>query len=182
MGLIRKSLYLGTGGLVGPNSKKQRLQMQQLAALQGATPQEIKRRGGRYDFDGLVGLAPGSVRGKTVTGQPSGTSRPHGDKTNDGRLPETTIQLSCGHVVLITDPQTIRWLSAEGELSYRCSMCHGERSIVAVGEDAIAMRADEDAPASRQLLDDLERLRSLHVSGALTDTEFQAAKSRLLGE
>jgi len=48
-GLIRKSLILGTGGLVAPNSKKQRLQMQQLAALQSATPEEIRQRGGRND-------------------------------------------------------------------------------------------------------------------------------------
>ena len=58
MGLIRKSLYLGTGGVVAPNSKKHRDQMKMLAALQGATPAEIKRAGGRYDFDGFMGQSP----------------------------------------------------------------------------------------------------------------------------
>jgi hypothetical protein len=37
MGLIRKSLYLGTGGLVAPNSKKQRQQKQVLAAMRTPT-------------------------------------------------------------------------------------------------------------------------------------------------
>jgi hypothetical protein len=31
------------------------------------------------------------------------------------------------------------------------------------------------------LIGELERLTGLHVSGALTDAEFQAAKARLLG-
>jgi hypothetical protein len=35
MGLIRKSLWLGTGGVIAPNSKKQRRQKQILAAIQG---------------------------------------------------------------------------------------------------------------------------------------------------
>lgn len=55
MGIIRKSLYLETGGLVSPNSKKQRHQMQILQAMQGATPDEIRRAGGRYDFRGFIG-------------------------------------------------------------------------------------------------------------------------------
>ena len=62
MGLIRKSLFLGTGGLVAPNSRKQRLQMQQLAALPGGTQQEIRRRGGRNDIDRFLGIAPASAR------------------------------------------------------------------------------------------------------------------------
>jgi hypothetical protein len=61
MGLIRKSLYLGTGGLVAPNSKKQRQQKQILAAMRDATPSEIKRAGGRYDFNGFWGQPPTSV-------------------------------------------------------------------------------------------------------------------------
>lgn len=61
MGLIRKSLYLGTGGLVAPNSKKQRQQKQILAATQGATPSEIRGAGGRYDFNGFWGQSATSV-------------------------------------------------------------------------------------------------------------------------
>lgn len=61
MGLIRKSLYLGTGGLVTPHSKKQRHQKQILAAMQGAAPSEIRRAGGRYDFNGFWGQPPTSV-------------------------------------------------------------------------------------------------------------------------
>ena len=37
------------------------------------------------------------------------------------------------------------------------------------------------APAPADSTADLERLAKLHESGALTDTEFAAAKSRLLG-
>ena len=61
MGIIRKSLYLASGGLVAPNSRKQKLAMQQLAALQGATPEEVRRRGARSDYDGFFGLPPASV-------------------------------------------------------------------------------------------------------------------------
>jgi Short C-terminal domain len=186
MGLIRKSLYLGTGGLISPNSKKQRLQMKQLAALQGATPEEIRRRGGRYDFDGLLGLSPTSVRDEPVTGQPSGDSRLHADRTNNSDEPGTMVRLERGYVLLITDPRTIRWLTAEADLSYRCRACDAERSIVAIGEDALIeadhTHDDADPSVPGQLLDHLERLASLHASGELTEIEFQAAKSRLLGE
>lgn len=58
VGLIRKSLYLASGGIVAPNSKKQRRQAQILAALQGRSPKEVKRAGGRYDFEGFLGQQP----------------------------------------------------------------------------------------------------------------------------
>jgi hypothetical protein len=61
MGLIRKSLYVASGGIVAPHSRKQRIAMQQLAALQGATPQEVRQRGGRGDVDGFWGFQPASV-------------------------------------------------------------------------------------------------------------------------
>jgi hypothetical protein len=53
MGLIRKSLYLGTGGVVAPNSRKQRMALKQLAALKGRSEAEIRRAGSRYDFAGF---------------------------------------------------------------------------------------------------------------------------------
>ena len=53
MGLIRKSLYLGTGGVVAPHSRKQRVAMKQLAALQGRGEAEVRRAGGRSDFAGF---------------------------------------------------------------------------------------------------------------------------------
>jgi len=49
MGLIRKGLFMTTG-LVAPYSKKQKTQMQILAALQGATPEEIANTGTRSSF------------------------------------------------------------------------------------------------------------------------------------
>lgn len=45
MGIIRKSLYLGTGGLVSPNAKKQRRQMQTLKAMQGQLRKRLGRQG-----------------------------------------------------------------------------------------------------------------------------------------
>jgi hypothetical protein len=50
--------------LVAPNSKKQRQQKQMLAAMPGATPKEVKRAGGRYDFEGFWGQPPPSVARK----------------------------------------------------------------------------------------------------------------------
>lgn len=55
MGLIRKSLYLASGGIVSPSSKKQRRQVQMIKAMQGASDAEIRRAGGRYDFAGFWG-------------------------------------------------------------------------------------------------------------------------------
>lgn len=49
MGLIRKSLFLASGGIVAPNSKKQRNQRQSLAAAQGKSDAEVRRAGGRYE-------------------------------------------------------------------------------------------------------------------------------------
>jgi hypothetical protein len=71
MGLIRKSLYLGTGGLVSPNSKKQRMQMKQLTAMQGGTAKEIQRAGGRYDFRGFWGITEPQSAENTRRGLPA---------------------------------------------------------------------------------------------------------------
>ena len=66
---------------------------------------------------------------------------------------QTMIRLSCGHTTSITDPQTISWLSAGGDLSYRCPTCDTERPIVTVDEDATgeslgAYKAAGPSPAS----------------------------------
>jgi hypothetical protein len=83
------------------------------------------------------------------------------------------IRLSCGHTASITDPRAASWLTIDGEVTYHCPICGSERAIVATVDNAAA--------ESSQLIDELERLATLHDSGALTDTEFQAAKARLLG-
>ena len=49
MGLIRKGLHIATVGGIAPNSKKQRVAKQQLAALQGKSEAEVRRAGGRYE-------------------------------------------------------------------------------------------------------------------------------------
>ena len=77
-------------------------------------------------------------------------------------------------------------LSVEGELSYRCPVCGAERAIVATGEVTTTSEPSDlpnevSAGESGQMIHELERLARLHDSGALTDTEFQAAKARLLG-
>lgn len=174
MGLIRKSLFLGTGGLVSPNSKKQRLQMRQLAALQGASPGEIRRAGGRYDFNGFFGQPPASVRRGQAVQPPAVDTEPE----------TTTIRLSCGHTVLITSPRVARWLSIEGDLSYHCPSCDIEAEVIAVGEETLPGPAAAPRTTGRaepsELSSELERMARLHAAGALTDAEFQAAKARLL--
>ncbi len=68
-----------------------------------------------------------------------------------------------------------------GDPSCRCRVCDADRSIVAVGEGALlaAGQAGCDAYAATPswLLDDLERAS---MPPALTDAEFQAAKSGCL--
>jgi hypothetical protein len=183
VGLIRKSLFLGTGGLVAPSSKKQRVQMQQLAALQGATPEEIRQRGGRNDTDGFLGIAPASVRNRPPARPSSGSG--HNGRAGDDDL-AAKVHLACGHAVVITSPRMIRWLSAPGEISYQCKTCGTSQRILSVGDNPPdrAVEPPDDtvqpAPAGSGLIADLEKLASLHASGALTDQEFQAAKTRLL--
>lgn len=103
----------------------------------------------------------------------------------DSRQAETLIRLSCGHAVIITDPRVVRWLSVEGEVSYHCRTCDADVPVVGTGNDASPEPSlpddDRRRPTSSQLTGELERLASLHASGALTDAEFQAAKARLLG-
>lgn len=53
MGLIRKAAYLGSGGIVAPRSRKGRQHAQVIAAMQGKSAEEIRRAGGRYDFEGF---------------------------------------------------------------------------------------------------------------------------------
>ncbi|MDA8322601.1 MAG: SHOCT domain-containing protein [Actinomycetota bacterium] len=208
MGLIRKSLYLTTGGLVAPNSRKQRIQMQQLAALQGATDEEVRRRGGRGDVAGILGLPPASVAAR---GRLQGTHR-----ATQASVPQevAVIRLSCGHVSEVRDPRVIGWLSVpDSDLSYRCPTCGIERAVdeitdpagiaaagITAAQDTRSMlgeirelterlaaddpggRAEEAAAPSAgpSVTESLERLAALHSSGALTDAEFQAAKAKLL--
>ena len=49
MGLIRKALFVTTVGAVAPNSKKQRAARQTLVAIQGGSPAQVRRAGGRYE-------------------------------------------------------------------------------------------------------------------------------------
>jgi hypothetical protein len=49
MGLLRKTLWLSTAGVIAPNSKRQKRDARLLAATQGATPREVRRAGGRLD-------------------------------------------------------------------------------------------------------------------------------------
>jgi hypothetical protein len=60
---------------------------------------------------------------------------------------------------------------------------HDMTEQFATGESASADGGESppEARGSSHLADDLERLASLHASGALTDAEFQAAKIQLLG-
>jgi hypothetical protein len=61
MGLIRKSLHVATVGAVAPNSKKQRVAKRTLVAIQGGTPEQVRRAGGRYEYS-LASLLGGGSR------------------------------------------------------------------------------------------------------------------------
>lgn len=63
MGLIRKSLFVATAGAVAPRSTKQRVALQTLAAIQGATPEQIERTGTRRGgITGRAGAMPAPAR------------------------------------------------------------------------------------------------------------------------
>jgi hypothetical protein len=47
MGLIRKSLFVVTAGVVAPWSKKQKVAAQTLAAIRGASAERVERTGTR---------------------------------------------------------------------------------------------------------------------------------------
>lgn len=68
MGLLRKIAYLGSGGIVGPRSKRERDQIRMIAAIQGKSAAEIRRAGGRYDFEGF--LASGGITDTTGKERP----------------------------------------------------------------------------------------------------------------
>jgi hypothetical protein len=96
MGLIRKSLFLGTGGLIAPNSKKQRTAKQQLAALQGKSDAEVRRAGGRYEH-----VTPGwQALGAAVTyerpGNPPGMKGKMEDPRNRHPSGKARTCLCCG--------------------------------------------------------------------------------------
>jgi len=67
MGLIRKALHVATVGAVAPNSKKQRVAKQTLVAIQGGSPSQVRRAGGRYEH-GVVGALENArvARGRAV--------------------------------------------------------------------------------------------------------------------
>ena len=58
MGLMRKSLFLGTGGLVAPNSQKQRVARQALVAARGGSESEIRHAGSRQSPWQFMDMAP----------------------------------------------------------------------------------------------------------------------------
>jgi hypothetical protein len=49
MGLLRKALHITTVGVIAPNSTKQRVAKQTLVAIQGGSPAQVRRAGGRYE-------------------------------------------------------------------------------------------------------------------------------------
>ena len=57
VGLIRKVLFVSTGGVVAPNSKKQRVAKQTLAAIQGRDDEDAELIGTRRQALGLTGAS-----------------------------------------------------------------------------------------------------------------------------
>jgi hypothetical protein len=58
MGLIRKTAWLASGGIVRPTSKKEKRHAELLAAIQGKDAKTVRRAGGRYDASNLFGGTP----------------------------------------------------------------------------------------------------------------------------
>jgi hypothetical protein len=54
-------------------------------------------------------------------------------------------------------------------------------AVVPIGAPVLPPSPSLTQPAEDVIIDRLERLHALHVSGALTDTEFATQKARLLG-
>jgi ribosomal protein L7/L12 len=171
MGIIRKSLFVGTGGFVSPNSKKQRqankqirLQKQMLKTMQQlpvvvaaptAEPKEVET--------GLTDLVIERVdlrrKVETIKIVREATGLPLAQAK---RIVETHEAIECAD---------------DGEAAeLRAALEH-------VGA-VIALRGQEDEaaggrPGSR--VGELERLARLHRDGDLTDAEFATAKRQLLG-
>jgi hypothetical protein len=77
MGLIRKSLHVATLGAVSPTSKKQRVASQTLAAIQGGTPAQVRRAGGRYQHSIGAALEDGKAARQGAVNQFTPTRLTH---------------------------------------------------------------------------------------------------------
>jgi hypothetical protein len=69
VGFIRKTLFLTTGGIVAPNSTKQRRQEQILAAVQGGNEGEIRWAGSRNAAFGARWTPPEPARQEDPEGR-----------------------------------------------------------------------------------------------------------------
>lgn len=212
MGLIRKSLYLGTGGLVAPNSKKQRQQAQILAAMQGATPKEVRRAGGRYDFDGFWGQPPASVARRSAERQ-----KPSAERQKPSGSPE--VRASSEAAIGPKPPSERGWNLASIEPPTgkpdECPRCHrrgpyvgtpgkphntkgrkwcpGTTEVDYVYRDGYLhpvleqrhINMDEPAPelaTTRGAAERLAEVTRLHDAGLLTDEEYQAKRAKIIDE
>jgi hypothetical protein len=156
MGLIRKSLYLGSGGLVAPHSKKQRMQLQQLAALRGASPEEIKRAGGRSDYDAFLGLSPASGRQRSA-------ARAGATKTYRPCA-------ACG--IPVRQVAGRYWDERDDE--HKCAGSPATQlPRPPTGSDKIASRS----PADR-----LAAVTRLREAGLITDEEYQAKRADIISQ
>lgn len=155
------------------------------ALLQGSPRQMRNVDADVARFNTMADVADSSEvkRAQPSTGTNPDLARPR-PADQSAEMAGTSIRLSCGHGEFITDARIARWLDVDGDISYHCHTCDTDQPIVAVGEDATSepgSAVGELGRAASQLADELERVASLHASGALTDVEFHAAKARLLG-
>ena len=201
MGLIRKSLYLGTGGVVAPNSKKHRDQMKMLAALQGAMPAEIKRAGGRYDFDGFMGQSPPSVAARADAERaarqavplPGGFPRPpvgSGWKLasvllatgKPGECPRCHRQVTVAAAGKPHKAMGRKWCPGSTEFNYEYR--HGHLYPVIEQQVPVSGQGDEGRGSvlgiSPTVADRLAVLTRLHEQGLLTDEEYQSKRSEII--
>jgi large subunit ribosomal protein L7/L12 len=173
VGLIRKSLFVASGGFVSPNSKKQRLAKQQIR-LQRQTLKALQQP-------------------PVIVTAPAAPPPPEPDEATgltdlviervDPRRRVQTIKivreatgLSLARARRIVETREVIECENEEEAAGLRAALEGVGAV-------IELRENTDEPADARpssAAAELEQLAKLHAQGDLTDEEFAAAKAKVL--
>ena len=120
MGLIRKALFVTTVGAVAPNSKKQRAARQTLVAIQGGSPAQVRRAGGRYEHGPAAAIENARVaRERAAQAQAQHTPRYGYQMRGDAMRLAGNEQAIADTDALLAAVAEQRGKSAEGLASWR---------------------------------------------------------------
>ncbi len=172
MGLIRKTLFVGTGGFVSPNSKKQRqankqirLQKQMLKSVQ-QQQQSVVRAAPRVepeeDATGLTDVVIVQVDPRR--------------KVQTIKIVREATDVPLVQAKRIVDTREVIECSDEEEAVELRAALEGAGAL-------IELRGHNDERGYTRAgtsVAELERLAKLHAQGHLTDEEFTAAKAKVL--